>query len=45
MFLFALQLHTYEKKVSYLDVLVGSKVDTIICVDSTYEEKRFYEKL
>ncbi|WP_244264259.1 substrate-binding domain-containing protein [Anaerococcus senegalensis] len=36
---------TYEKKVSYLDVLVESKVDAIICVGSTYEEKRFYENL
>lgn len=33
------------KKVSYLDVLVESKVDAIICVGSTYKEKRFYEKL
>ena len=36
---------SYEKKMSYLDVLVESKVDAIICVGSTYEEKRFYEKL
>ena len=36
---------SYEKKMSYLDVLVESKVDAIIGVGSTYEEKRFYEKL
>ncbi len=37
--------NSYEKKMSYLDVLVESKVDAIIGVGSTYEEKRFYEKL
>ena len=37
--------NNYEKKLSYLDVLVESKVDAIIAVGSTYEEKKFYEKL
>ena len=37
--------NNYEKKLSYLDVLVESKVDAIIGVGSTYEEKKFYEKL
>lgn len=37
--------NSYERKMSYLDVLVESKVDAIIGVGSTYEEKRFYEKL
>lgn len=36
---------SYEKKMSYLDVLVESKVDAIIGVGSTYEEKKFYKKL
>ena len=35
----------FEKKVSYLDILVESKVNAIIGVGSTDEDKRFYEKL
>ncbi|WP_296114820.1 LacI family DNA-binding transcriptional regulator [uncultured Anaerococcus sp.] len=37
--------NSYKKKLSYLDILVESKVDAIIGVGSTYEEKRIYEKL
>lgn len=37
--------NNYDKKISYLDILVESKVEAIIGVGSTYEEKRFYEKL
>lgn len=37
--------NSYDKKMSYLDILVESKVEAIIGVGSTYEEKRFYEKL
>lgn len=37
--------NNYDKKISYLDILVESKVEAIIGVGSTYEEKKFYEKL
>ncbi len=37
--------NSYEKKMSYLDILVESKVEAIIGVGLTYEEKKFYEKL
>ena len=37
--------NSYDKKMSYLDILVESKVEAIIGVGSTYEEKKFYEKL